>query len=315
MPSFTSNSWFLTGPTASGKSAIAAEMALRLDAEIIAMDSMTLYRGMDIGTDKPSRDDRARVHHHLVDVLDPWESASVEWYLRLAEEAAGAIHDRGKRPLFVGGTPLYLKACLRGLFGGPAADPELRQSLEAEAARIGTSVLHQRLAEVDPKAAAKILPGDLRRIVRALEVFHHTGRPISDWQREFDKPASPAPPVACIVRPRPERHRRINARVLAMLGAGWMEEVRRLLAAETERHPSRVARQAVGYQEIIDHLEGRLDFNDMVERIQTRTRQFCKRQMTWFRHIEECVFFETTDAEPTAVFIDRLADWFQSHSD
>jgi tRNA dimethylallyltransferase len=311
MPKFTSESWFLTGPTASGKSAVGLEAARRLNAEIVAMDSMTLYRGMDVGTDKPSLAKRAAVPHHLLDVLEPWESASVDLYLRLAERAAFEILASGRRPLFVGGSPLYLKACLRGIFNGPPADPELRQALEAEAARVGTLELHRRLQSVDPAAAARILPGDLRRIVRALEVFHATGRRISDWQREFGRKASPTPPVACIVRPREEQHRRINERVLRMLEAGWVEEVRRLMSTPPDRRPGRSARQAVGYEEIALHLEGRLSRSEMVERIQTRTRQFYKRQMTWFRHIEECVWIETSEAEPDDVLVERVVEFFE----
>lgn len=311
MPEFTSQSWFLTGPTASGKSGLGVEAARRLNAEIVAMDSMTLYRGMDVGTDKPTRAQRDAVPHHLVDVLEPWESASVDLYLRLADRAALEILARGKRPLFVGGAPLYLKACLRGIFEGPPADPELRKSLEREAADAGAPELHRRLRSIDPAAAARILPGDLRRIVRALEVYHATGRPISEWQTEFRRKASPTPPVACIVRPREEQHRRINERVVRMLEAGWVEEVRRLMSEAPQRRPGRSARQAVGYEEIVLHLEGRLSRAEMVDRIQTRTRQFYKRQMTWFRHIEECVWIETSEQEPDHVLLERIVRFLE----
>lgn len=311
MPEFTSQSWFLTGPTASGKSGLGVEAARRLNAEIVAMDSMTLYRGMDVGTDKPTRAQRDAVPHHLVDVLEPWESASVDLYLRLADRAALEILARGKRPLFVGGAPLYLKACLRGIFEGPPADPELRKSLEREAADAGAPELHRRLRSIDPAAAARILPGDLRRIVRALEVYHATGRPISEWQTEFRRKASPTPPVACIVRPREEQHRRINERVVRMLEAGWVEEVRRLMSEAPQRRPGRSARQAVGYEEIVLHLEGRLSRAEMVDRIQTRTRQFYKRQMTWFRHIEECVWIETSEQEPDDVLLERIVQFLE----
>ena len=311
MPSFTPHSWFLTGPTASGKSRVALELAERLGAEIIAMDSMTLYRGMDIGTDKPSSADRQRVPHHLIDVLDPSESASLDQYLRLADEAVNDIRSRGKQPLFVGGTPLYLKACLRGIFEGPPADHAFRESLEKEAETIGVGPLHDRLRLIDSIAADKILPGDLRRIIRALEVFEKTGRPISYWQQEFDKPASPLPPVACIVRSRGERRRRIDDRVPRMIERGWIDEVRQLIAPD--KPPlSRVATQAVGYEEIIDHLAGNMSQDAMIDRIQIRTRQFSKRQMTWFRHIEECVLFETSEEEPTSSLLERLTSFFEN---
>src|SRR5262245_61176090 len=178
-PDVFQNALVLTGPTGSGKSQLAVELAERLGAEIISMDSMTLYRGMDIGTAKPGPEERCRVPHHLLDVLDPWESANVAWWLEQAAECCRDIEGRGKRALFVGGTPLYLKALLRGLFEGPPADLELRRQLLDEARRAGPQSLHGRLAQVDPVAAAWLHPNNLRRIVRALEVWQLTGKPIS----------------------------------------------------------------------------------------------------------------------------------------
>jgi len=284
-------------------------IADRLDVEIIAMDSMTVYRGLDIGSAKPSIEDQAKVRHHLLDLLDPSESASVDWYLRHARTAAADIAGRGKLPLFVGGTPLYLKAALRGLFEGPAADLALRARLENEAKGAGVLELHARLAKVDPRAAIKIQPTDLRRIVRALEVFEKTGTPISEWQRQFDRPADPRPPVACIVQPTAELKRRIDCRVLAMIDAGWIDEVCRL--RDRPAPLSREASQAVGYMEIGEFLDGRIDRSTMVARIQARTRQFRKRQMTWFRHIEECRFVETGAHEPFASLAERVAAFFE----
>jgi tRNA dimethylallyltransferase len=296
--------WFLTGPTAGGKSAVAIEVAQKLDAEILALDSMTLYRGMDVGTAKPSAEDRLKVPHHLLDLLDPSESSSVAWYLKQAEAAAREVLGRGKKPLFVGGTPLYLKACLRGLFDGPPADPAFRAELEHDAKESGTPALHARLAAIDPLAASRILPGDLRRIVRALEVHRATGVPISDLQRQFETPADPAPKVACIVRPRLELRARIAERVYAMLASGWIDEVERLW--NRKPGPGREARQAVGYFEISEHLAGNLDAAQMHEQIVIRTRQFSKRQMTWFRHIAECRLVETSDAEEQSALAERV---------
>src|SRR5437773_3711676 len=171
------NAYILTGPTGSGKTQLGLELAERLGAEIVSMDSMALYRGLDIGTAKPTPEERRRVPHHRVDVLDPWESASVAWWRERAAENCRAIEARGPRVLFVGGTPLYLKALLRGLFDGPPADPELRARLEAEAERDGDIALHARLAAVDPAAAQRLHPNDRRRVVRALEVWELTGKP------------------------------------------------------------------------------------------------------------------------------------------
>ena len=229
----------------------------------------------------------------------------------MSEAAVRDILARGKKPLFVGGTPLYLKACLRGIFEGPPADPALRQSLEREAADAGVGILHQRLRSVDPDAADKILRGDKRRIIRALEVYEKTGRPISQWQQEFEKPASPCPPVACIVRSREERRKRIDARVTQMMDRGWIEEVRQLMAPG-QPPLSRVAIQAVGYEEIIDYLAGNITREAMIDLIKIRTRQFSKRQMTWFRHIEECVFFETSEQESMPSLLDRLLSFLRN---
>src|SRR5262245_15990170 len=179
----------LAGPTGSGKTEIGLAIAERLGAEIISMDSMAVYRGMDIGTAKPTSAQRERVRHHLVDVLDPWESSSVAWWLEQAAVCCRDIAARGKRPLFVGGTPLYLKALLRGLFKSPSRDESLRERLSAEARLHGTLALHERLAQVDPAAAARIHVNDLRRIIRALEVWELTGRPISVWQQQWAPPS------------------------------------------------------------------------------------------------------------------------------
>ena len=302
--------WFLTGPTASGKSALALPLAESLDCEIIALDSMTLYRGMDVGSAKPTPEDRHRVRHHLLDVLDPSEPSSLADYLKRAKSAVEDIRSRGKQPLFVGGTPLYLKACLRGMFEGPGADADLRKRLEAEAKDVGVPALHARLADIDPKAANRILVNDLRRIIRALEIHTLTGKPISHWQQEFDKPADPPPKVACVNRPREELRRRIAERVTLMMNVGWIEEAKRLF--ERDPPPGREARQAVGYGEIIEHLAGKMSFDELVETVTIRTRQFAKRQMTWFRHLEEIRFFETSEQDDPVRLLNALIEFFRN---
>jgi tRNA dimethylallyltransferase len=290
------NALILTGPTACGKTALALELAECIGAEIVALDSMTVYRGMDIGTAKPTPDERARVPHHLIDVLDPWESLTVAWWLDRAAEACHDITARGKRPLFVGGTPFYLKALLHGLFPGPPADEQLRRDLEAEAERTGNSSLHARLAAVDPRTANRLHPNDVRRVVRALEVFTLTGKPISDRQQNWDTPAfadkpDAVPPAARIPAvvlelPREVLYDRINRRVDAMLAAGWLDEVKRL--RELTRPLSREARQALGYRELLAYLDGEnADWAATVELVRTHTRQFAKRQLTWFRHLPQ----------------------------
>jgi tRNA dimethylallyltransferase len=298
--------WFLTGPTASGKSAVGIELARRINAEIISLDSMAVYRGMDVGTAKPSVTELRGISHHLIDIVDPWEDFSVAQYLAFAADAVRQIRGRGREVLFVGGTPLYLKALLRGLFSGPAADWALRRELEEIARRNGTAELHRRLAAVDPAAAAKLHPNDGRRLIRALEVHHRTGRPISEQQRQFDAPAADHPPVFVLDWPRERLRERIDRRVEAMFAAGLVDEVRGLLAAE---HPmSRTAGQALGYREVSEHLTDKYDLATTIELVKLHTRQFAKRQLTWFRSLPECRWISVGDPFDSAEVAKRIVE-------
>ncbi len=285
-PEVFQNVLILTGPTGCGKSRAALHLATELNAEIISVDSMTIYRGMDIGTAKPTLEERQTIPHHLIDVLDPWESASVAWWLDRAAETCREIEARGKKALFVGGTALYLKAMISGLFDGPPANEEIRQRLEIEAEELGKDVLHQRLQVVDPTLGAKLHPNDLRRVIRALEVYEMTGKPLSDWQQEWATERPPGPKCVWIDLPREELYERINLRVEQMFQAGLVDEVERLL--QLPQPFSREASQALGYKEVIEHLQGELTLAETVTTIQTRTRQFAKRQVTWFRHLPSC---------------------------
>jgi tRNA dimethylallyltransferase len=275
---------YLTGPTGAGKSAVALELARRLDAEILSMDSMALYRGMDIGTAKPSSNEREAITHHLIDVLDPWEAADVARYLDWAEQAEAKILQRGRIALYVGGTPLYLKVLLRGLFAGPPPDRNIQQRLTEEASQLGLPELHQRLEMVDPQAARRISRHDLRRIIRALEVFETTGRPISEHQTTHADPAH-GRTVLAILPPRDELRRRIDDRAARMFDRGLIEETDRLRSHPRGLHP--VPAQAVGYQESLAYLDGRITRAQAIERTQSRTRQIAKRQQTWFRGLKE----------------------------
>lgn len=296
----TLDCWFLTGPTAAGKTGVGIELALRLGAEIISLDSMALYRGMEIGTAKPTPEQQRIVPHHLIDVVDPHEEYSLARYVDEATRCIEQIKGRGREVLFVGGTPLYLKGLLRGIFQGPAADWELRKELRQEILSHGAEALHGRLAQVDPAAAERIHPNDARRIIRALEVYEKTGQPISELQQQFDRPSEPAcSRVFVLDWPREELHRRIGRRVEIMFQQGLVEEVRGLLAGAEPL--SRTARKAVGYREVIEHLTGEHDLDETIELVGRHTRQLAKRQGTWFRSLAECRFvpmdgrFEASD--------------------
>jgi tRNA dimethylallyltransferase len=298
--------WFLAGPTACGKSAAGCELAELLNAEIIALDSMSLYRGMDVGTAKPDLAMRTRVPHHLIDILDPHEEFSLADYVQGAETAARAITGRGRVPLFVGGTGLYLRGVLRGVFQGPPADWNLRRELEALAKREGNVAVHARLSQVDPALATRLYPQDLRRVIRGIEVFQLTGVPLSVQQRQEPLRGDERPRhVYWLHPPRAWLHERIDRRVEEMFRAGLVAEVERLLACD--RPPGKTARQALGYKEVLEHLEGRLPLAEAAELIQTRTRQFAKRQHTWFRNLIECTAIDTTGTESPGELAERIS--------
>jgi len=279
--------WFLTGPTAAGKTGVGLELAEMIGAEIISLDSMAIYRGMDIGTAKPSPDQRQRVPHHLIDIVNPDEEFSLAEYVDAAHSVAAEIKARGKEVLFIGGTSLYLKSLLRGLYTGPPPDWDFRRQVAEEVQRVGVEALHARLAQVDPLSANKLHPHDQRRIIRALEVYKVTGEPLSHRQTHFDEPRSAEDcRVYMLHWPRAELHRRIEARVDRMFERGLVDEVRGLL--ERYESLSRTASQAVGYREAIAYLQGQRPLEETIEKVKVRTRRFARRQETWFRSLSEC---------------------------
>lgn len=301
--------WFLCGPTACGKTALALELAPRAGFEIVALDSMTLYRGMDIGTAKPTPVEQRRAPHHLLDLLEPHEEYSLAQYLVAAESACHAILARGRKPLFVGGTGLYLRGVLRGVFDGPGADWDLRRELETRLQERGHAALHEELGRVDPQAAARLHPHDARRVIRALEVYRLTGRPLSEQQQQQARPAGHRPRhVYWLSPPRDWLAARINDRVEFMARSGLLQEVRRLSSREPPI--SHTARQALGYKEVLDALALQPDMQtlppSLITDIQTRTRQFAKRQLTWFRNLEECVPIPLAGDESLDVLAGRV---------
>jgi len=279
--------WFLSGPTAAGKSSLAIRLARELRAEILSVDSMAVYTGLDVGTAKPTTAQRAAVPHHLIDVVPPSEPYSVALWLSSAARAVADCRARSRRILFVGGTPLYLRALRDGLAPLPPADDDLRTRLMADAAAHGLATLHARLATVDPHAAARIHPHDAKRIIRALEVAELTSRPLSAAFAPAPHPVFESQFLVLDI-PRAALRDRIDRRVARMFAAGLVEETAAALEAPGGIGPT--ARQAAGYTEAIDLIEGRIDRAEAIRRTQQRTRQLAKRQLTWLRSFRRAIW-------------------------
>ena len=274
----------LTGPTGAGKTDLAIQLAEAAPVEIVSVDSAMVYRGLDVGTAKPALQVRARIPHHLIDICDAAESYSAGRFVSDALETIGAIHARGRVPLLVGGTMLYLRSLLDGLADLPEAHPELRRDLDTRAARAGWPALHAELARLDPAAAARIAPNDAQRIQRALEVWHATGQPISELQRATVSPLAPFDVRYWMLNP-PDRavlHERLARRLDTMMAGGFLDEVKRLRDRGdlTAAHSSM---RAVGYRQLWEHLDGRYDLPEAQRRALAATRQLAKRQLTWMR--------------------------------
>ncbi len=295
----------ILGCTASGKGALGRELARRLGGQIVSVDSMKVYRRMDIGTAKPSAELRREVPHWCVDVVEPWEEYSVARFVEDADRAIETIGEAGTHPLAVGGTSLYLKGLLEGLFEGPSADPDLRRELKADIARRGAPALHGDLATVDPVAAERIHPNDAKRIIRALEVYRTTGTPISELQRQWNAAGRRYNATLIGLRwQRDQQSRRINARVHRMVEAGLVEEVRALL--DDPRGLSKQAAQAVGYAEMIDHLADRCSLDEAVERIKINTRRLAKKQRTWHRRFAGVTWLDLAEGDSAESVADRV---------
>ena len=296
----------LVGPTAVGKTALSLELAERLNAEIISADSRLFYRGMDLGTAKPTPQEQARVPHHLIDRIDPDQAWSLADFQYQARQAVAGIHSRGRLPLFVGGTGQYVRALTEGWqIPRLEAVPALRLALENWATEIGAEGLHTRLAVLDPIAAAKIDYRNLRRTIRALEVTLATGRPFSAQRRRGPSPYDVL--VVGLARPRPELYARIDARIEAMFQAGLVTEVQRLL--ESGYSPDLPAFSAIGYREVIAYLSGELNLEEAVALIKRSTRIFVRRQANWFKPDDPQIHWYPAGPEALDQ-VERLArDW------
>lgn len=291
----------IVGATAVGKTETALEVAERLDAEIVSVDSMQIYRGMDIGTAKPAREERARVRHHLVDAKEPGEPLTVAEYQRLGRDAIGEIAGRGKLPLLVGGSGLYFRAIVDDL-RFPPRSPQVRRALEDEVEELGPEALHARLDSVDPVAAARIEPGNARRIVRALEVIEATGRKFSEsdaWER-YESIYELA--VAGLTRPRDDLYARVADRVDDMLAGGFLDEVRRLEGGAL----GITARQALGYRQVLEAPPG-TPLQEIRDDIVNQTKRFARRQESWFRADPRVTWFDASRSDLAEALVTHLA--------
>ncbi len=297
----------IVGPTASGKSEAAIAVAEAIGAEIVSVDSMTVYRGMNIGTAKPTPVERARVPHHLIDVVEPSEPFTVARYRELAEAAVRQIRERGRRVLLVGGSGLYFRAVVDRL-AFPGTEPRTRAWLETEARILGAERLHARLRELDPEGAAKIEPANVRRTVRALEVAAVTGRPFSAFAEDWERYEPGRVRAAGIEVPREVLAARIEARVRAMLERGLLEEVGGLVARGFGRWLT--ASQAIGYAEFARHLAGELTLEEAVAITVRRTKELARRQMIWFRRDPRIRWFRV-GPEGAVGLVDELVEYLR----
>ena len=293
----------IAGPTGVGKTSLSVSLAHRFGAEIVNADSMQVYRHMDIGTAKPTRDEQAEIRHHLIDIVNPDQNFDAAAYLSLARPLIANLHAWGRPVIVVGGTGLYLRSLLRGLFTGPGQDPELRTRLKHEAALDGPAALHARLAHIDPVTAARLHPNDLVRVIRALEVYEITGRPMSELQSEHALAEQPYHVLFfCLNLPRDELYRRIDIRTVEMFAGGWVGEVEKLL--DLGYSPGLKPMRAIGYKEIVRHLAGRAGLAETMTEIAKQTRHFAKRQLTWFRAQPDVHWLTPEECEGT---IERTA--------
>jgi tRNA dimethylallyltransferase len=284
----------IVGPTASGKSSLALRLARKFQGEIVSADSMQVYRGLDIGTAKPTREERQDVPHHLIDILEPDQPYSAALFRKQAMPIIAFLHKNRTPTFIVGGTGLYVKALTRGLFQGPGARPEMRQALKERGDREGSGALHQDLERLDPSAASRIHRGDTFRIIRALEVYFQASKPISLLQEEHGFKEAPYATLKIgVFREREELYRRIDERVDQMIALGWAGEVKSLLRQGFSRDLKPM--MAIGYRHLSAHLYGERGFAESVERIKRDTRRFAKRQLTWFRADDEIRWMVPTE--------------------
>ncbi len=303
----------LAGPTASGKSATTLALAERAPVEIVAVDSATIYRQMDIGTAKPSLDERQRIPHHLIDILDPSETYSVAEFVRDAEHSIAGILARGHLPVLCGGTMMYFKALRDGLADLPQADPQTRRRIEQQAREQGWPAMHQELMRVDPATASRLAPHDSQRLQRALEIYQVSGIPMSQWlaRQQASRIDAPYDYVTISLEPsdRAVLHERIAGRFMQMMRDGLLDEVRRLHARK-DLHAGLPSIRCVGYRQLWQHLEGEVDLDMAVEQAIAATRQLAKRQLTWLRSQPERVVVDSLEPDAPQRVLREAARWW-----
>lgn len=297
----------IVGPTATGKTEVGIELALRIGGEVISGDSMQVYRGMDIGTAKPTREEMRGVPHHMIDILEPCQEFSVALFQSMVRPLIEEIWQRGKYPILVGGTGLYVRSVIDPYdFTDAGKDESLRRRLQKEAAEKGVETLHARLQEVDPRAAAKIHPHDLRRIIRALEVYYLTGRPISSYQTlDYARESRYNLYIYGLYLDRGKLYQRIDRRVDLMIERGLVDEVRRLLSAGNK--PSYTSMQAIGYKEMVAYLNGKCSLEEAIAAIKKNTRHFARRQLIWFRRDPRIQWIDVEKFPSPAAIADYIA--------
>ncbi len=294
----------ILGVTASGKGRLGFDLAQSVDAEIISIDSMKVYRRMDIGTAKPPREARELIKYHLVNVVEPSDSFSVGTFFDEASHTIKQIGNRGKNIVAVGGTALYIKSLLYGLFEGAGSDESIRNELRERAETEGMAELYRELTKIDPVAAERINPNDARRIVRALEVYRITGKPISSFQKQWEQPAMEHGwTIIGLRREKVDASSRINRRVKKMIANGLVDEVQSLL--DEEKPLSQQARCAIGYAEIIDYLNGQMNLEDATESMKVHTRRLAKGQRTWFKTFRDVNWLDIETNEPSERILSR----------
>jgi len=298
---------FLMGPTASGKSDLAIRLAEQLAGEIISVDSVLVYKGMDIGTAKPTMDERAGIPHHLMDILDPSNAYSTGNFRTAALQLMEDISRRGRIPILVGGTMLYFNALLKGLAHLPEANADIRKKLDEELATLGKQVLHERLKKVDPESAERIHPNDPQRIQRALEVYEISGKPISQFFHEAQSQPMPYRPIKCIISSADRKllHEKIAQRFKRMVDFGLIEEVRTLYQ-RGDLTPDLPAIRAVGYRQTWSYLQGEYDLEMMIEKGIIATRQLAKRQFTWLRRETDFMQFDAFEKDLPACVLQQI---------